>query len=201
MKFRTEDLRTDEIESLFVATEQDREVIEALKASNPLIIEGSRGTGKSFLLRIAELELNEAKVRGTRSEVGTRFAVNLGCLFALEATPASVALEIARNLSVKRFTEFGANHPAYSELTSGPVIAESIDIHALLQTQLSKPVDEIDIADHQCTELRRIGLQTIGDVLRASEDELIEKLEYVGPVRARRIKNEADAAILEYLSG
>lgn len=51
---RTEDIRPDAIMDMFVATKRDTDLIEALKAPNPLIIEGSRGTGKSFLLRVCE---------------------------------------------------------------------------------------------------------------------------------------------------
>ncbi|WP_322045796.1 hypothetical protein [Paraburkholderia sp. J67] len=51
---RTEDLRPEEVLGLFVPTERDLQLIAGLKSPNPLIIEGSRGTGKSFLLRVCE---------------------------------------------------------------------------------------------------------------------------------------------------
>jgi hypothetical protein len=51
---RTEDLRPEEILKLFVPTERDLQIVAGLKSATPLIIEGSRGTGKSFLLRVAE---------------------------------------------------------------------------------------------------------------------------------------------------
>jgi len=47
-------------------------------------------------------------IRATRSEVGTRYAVNLGCLLALEATPTATAFPIAKNLTPKRMGEYGA---------------------------------------------------------------------------------------------
>jgi predicted AAA+ superfamily ATPase len=59
-RFRTEDFRLEEIESQFVATDQEREIVAGLKAASPIILEGSRGTGKSFLMRVAEVELNKA---------------------------------------------------------------------------------------------------------------------------------------------
>lgn len=55
--FRTESIRQDEIISLFVSTEQDEQIISALKSPDSVILEGSRGTGKSFLLRMAEVKL------------------------------------------------------------------------------------------------------------------------------------------------
>ena len=57
LRIRTEDLRLDEIRAYFVETTRDRRIVDSLKAPNPVILEGSRGTGKSFLLRVAEGEL------------------------------------------------------------------------------------------------------------------------------------------------
>jgi hypothetical protein len=54
---RTEEIKPDEILAYFVETEQDRSIIDALKSRTPVILAGSRGVGKSFLLRVAEAEL------------------------------------------------------------------------------------------------------------------------------------------------
>jgi hypothetical protein len=59
-RLRTEDIRLDEIQNLFVSTTLDREIINSLKSSKTIILEGSRGTGKSFLLRMSEVELNQS---------------------------------------------------------------------------------------------------------------------------------------------
>ena len=55
--YRTEDIKPEELVAYFVETKQDREIINALKARNPVVMAGSRGVGKSFLLRMAESEL------------------------------------------------------------------------------------------------------------------------------------------------
>src|SRR5690242_4537301 len=55
--YRTEDIIPEEVISYFVETVKDREIINALKARNPVVLAGSRGVGKSFLLRVAEHEL------------------------------------------------------------------------------------------------------------------------------------------------
>jgi hypothetical protein len=140
-------------------------------------------------------------IRGTRSELGTRYAVNLGCLFALEATPTATALELVKHLSIKRFTEFGANHPSYSELVQAAPNYQEPDMLLILQEQLGKSIDCLDITDYQNEKLKECGLDTVDHVLRASEQDLIERIDYVGEKRARRIKNAAEAAVLEYLSG
>lgn len=56
--YRTEDIKPDEVLQYFVETQQDRAIVDALKARNPVILVGSRGVGKSFLLRVAEAELS-----------------------------------------------------------------------------------------------------------------------------------------------
>lgn len=55
--FRTEDLTAEEIGNLFVETELDRRAIDALKSRQPVVLVGSRGVGKSFLLKVAVSEL------------------------------------------------------------------------------------------------------------------------------------------------
>ena len=55
--FRTEDIKPEEILGLYVETAKDKRVVDLLKTANPVILEGSRGTGKSFLLRVAEAQL------------------------------------------------------------------------------------------------------------------------------------------------
>lgn len=139
-------------------------------------------------------------IRATRSEVGTRYMVNLGCQFALDADPVRYGSSVRRALSVKRMIEFGANHPAYrpvDELSLAGIESEGNE--ALLQ-QLQKPVDLLDITHFLRDRLRSLELDTIGDVLASSEQKFMEAW-YVGPARARQMRNAAIAAVLEYLSG
>jgi hypothetical protein len=139
-------------------------------------------------------------IRATRSEVGTRYAVNLGALIAQEAMPTSTGLRVARNLTPKRMSEFGANHPVYqSLLATVPTFAEP-SVGAVLKQQLAKPLSVLDITERQRTKLQELELQTVGDVLLADESKL-QTLSYVGEVRSRRIRNAALAAVFEFLSG
>ena len=55
-RIRTEDLKDDEILGMYVRTKRDRRVVDSLKSPTPVILEGSRGTGKSFLLKVARAE-------------------------------------------------------------------------------------------------------------------------------------------------
>jgi hypothetical protein len=139
-------------------------------------------------------------IRATRSEVGTRYAVNLGALIALEKTPTSTGLRVAKNLTPRRMSEFGANHQAYQSLLSNvPTFAEP-QVGAVLNHQLAKPISVLDVTPWQRMKLGELGLSTIRDVLLASETKL-RTLSYVGEVRSRRMRNAALAAVFEYLSG
>ncbi|MGB7406980.1 MAG: hypothetical protein WA908_00600 [Pontixanthobacter sp.] len=142
----------------------------------------------------------ESGIKATRGEVGKRYAVNLGCLFGLEATPASSAFAIARNLTPKRMTEYGSNHVAFVAMKSlDEGILEAEEGFAL-EPQFAKPIRVLDLTHWQKEKLESLEIKTVGEVLEASEDDL-KKGYYVGDVRARTMKNAAYAAVLEYLSG
>lgn len=56
---RTESIRSDQILDLSVLNSSDQAVLLALKSPEPCLIEGSRGTGKSFLMRVAEAQIEQ----------------------------------------------------------------------------------------------------------------------------------------------
>lgn len=59
LNFRTEDLTQEEIGSYFVETSSDRQTVDALKSKKTVVLQGARGVGKSFLLRVAQKELDD----------------------------------------------------------------------------------------------------------------------------------------------
>lgn len=142
----------------------------------------------------------EAGIRATRSEVGKRYMVNLGCLFALDANPNATAFEIAKSLTPKRMTEYGANHQIYRTLVNVAAFNGDKEEDGHLERQLAKPVDVLDLTPWQKDKLKELGLSTVGEVLEATEEQL-KLAKYVGDVRARRMRNAAVASVLEYLSG
>lgn len=76
---RTEDLTIDDINRLYVDTVIDRENIEALKSNQPLLLIGSRGTGKTMLMRKAESELTDEFAIKRILPVYTSFATSSIC--------------------------------------------------------------------------------------------------------------------------
>ena len=139
-------------------------------------------------------------IKATRAEVGTRYMVNLGCLFSLETSPSSTGFEIAKGLTPRRMMEFGANHPAYKTISDDDALGVEAANSSAFHHQLLKSVDVLDITDWQRSKLIGLNLTTVGDVLGASEAKLKEATG-IGDVRARRMRNAAVAAVLEYLSG
>lgn len=141
-------------------------------------------------------------IKATRAEVGTRYLVNMGCLFAMEGSaPATVGFQIAKNLTTRRMSEYGANHPAFTRLVNvSASLDDSTVSHEALIHQLQKPTSVLDLTDWQLAKLAELSLDTVGAVLNASETDL-QQAYYVGDVRSRRMRNAAVASVFEYLSG
>lgn len=139
-------------------------------------------------------------IRGTRNEIGKRYIVNLGCLFALESAATATAFEIATSLTPKRMIEFGARHGAFESLVDIDIDADHFEEGFDLEIQMAKSNSELDVTDWQRMKLNELELYTVGDVFSATEGRLKEAY-LIGDVRARRMKNAAINSVLEYLSG
>lgn len=191
-------------------------VLQELKQKNDKYLEeGSNTSTYIWIHRNAPQEVKEALrlleytgiisghsvgMKATKSEIGTRFTINLGCLFAQESIPSSTAFRIVKALSVKRMTEYGANHKQFSSLIEKMPSYFEPNMSLVLKAQLGKCVELLDLTEWQKSKLIELELNTIGDVLAASEAKLM-KAYYVAEKRARIMRNAALAAVYEYLSG
>lgn len=156
--------------------------------------------GLRILCYTGILTEHSSGIRATRSEVGRRYTVNLGCLFSQESSPSTTSFNIAKSLTPKRMSEYGVNHSAFAPLSSQGINLSEIQEGFDLEQQLDKQNTVLDITDWQRSKLDELKLDTVGAVLAATEAELKEA-HYVGDVRARRMRNAAIASVLEYLSG
>lgn len=77
---RTESIKQSDILGLCVKNEQDESIIKALCSSEPCLLEGSRGTGKSFLMRVAEQELDAAE----KSMIAVFVSFNISSLISTD---------------------------------------------------------------------------------------------------------------------
>lgn len=145
----------------------------------------------------------DSSVRATRSQLGARYEVKYGCVLSSDSSPTAESASFFSKISLKKFPEFGKNHPAYSDV-------RDIETHILtdqqylsaLQSMLQKPVDVLPLlTEWQKDKLKSANIFTIEQLHLNSEEDLIESIYGVGPARARTIKNAATAELLEYLSG
>lgn len=97
-------------------------------------------------------------------------------------------------------TEYGATYPSFKKLTDQAAQITGAAMTLALSVQLDRPASVLDLTQWQLEKLTELGLNTVRDVLNAKEAKLKEA-NYVGDVRARRMRNAAIAAVLEYLSG
>ena len=192
----------------------ETKVIPELKGKNDEYLINKKGKGTTFYFWIhnnAPQEVREALrileysglvyedasgIRATRSEIGTRYMVNIGCLLANEAIPTSNGLSIIKQSDIRRMTEYGANHPSYNGI-QGCVIGDETEA---LKKHLEKSVDQLDLTDWQKQKLHEISISTIGELIAATENQL-KQAKYIADIRAREIKNAGIAAVFEYLLG
>lgn len=192
----------------------ETEIISEIKKKNDAYLAEGNGKGTTLYFWIHNNVPHEVKealrileysgliyedasgIRATRSEVGIRYMVNIGCLLAMEATPTATGLNIIKESDVRKMSEYGANQPIYKKIQGCVAKSEA----EALKAQLGKSVDLLDLTDWQIKKLHELSINTIGELIDASEDRL-KQAKYIADVRARTIKNAGIAAVCEYLLG
>lgn len=144
----------------------------------------------------------DSGVKATKSNIGDRYEIKFGCLLSQYTAPTTASKNIIPNVKLDMFTEYNQNNPAFSSLSINTIVDFSdTEFLSSLQSQLSKSINGLDLTEWQKNRLDDIQVNTIGQLLEISEDELIDRLSQVGPVRARTMKNSATAELLETISG
>ncbi|WP_447592547.1 ORC-CDC6 family AAA ATPase [Stenotrophomonas rhizophila] len=142
----------------------------------------------------------DAGVVATRRQIGTRYAINMGCLAASASSPAALINELRNGLTVKRFTEYGENFDQFIELSGNVGASINADLSTELSNLLDASVSNLDLTGHQLSALHSIGITTVRGALTSSEANF-RRAAYIGPVRSRKMMNVVTAAVMEYLSG
>ena len=192
----------------------EKNVIPEMKKKNDGFFQENRGKGTTLYfwihkdvpqevkeaLRILEysglIHEDEYGIRATRSEVGVRYIINIGCLIAMESKPSTTGFKIIKESDIRRMTEYGKNHSLYRDIIG----AASENVTDVLEKQLSKEVDCLELTEWQLSKLHEININTIGDLVNAEENTL-KQARYIADIRARRLKNAGIAAVCEYLLG
>ncbi|HBH1337167.1 TPA: hypothetical protein SOK46_000973 [Clostridioides difficile] len=148
---------------------------------------------------IVSLHTEGTKVR---TEIYDRYQINFGVVLASEvkSTPVNRYKEIANNLSIKLFTDYGMNSYAYEGIEKLDYIESEESITAILDEILESSIDKLDLPYYQRNTLKEVGFLTIKDILKGKEQDL-QKAYLIGPIRSRRIFNIALNATIEYISG
>lgn len=139
-------------------------------------------------------------IKASRSEVGTRYLINIGCVLSMESNSAQTGFQLVRASDPRRMIEFGSNHEAFQSLANLTPDAEKSSVSEALRQRLDQSVRILDLTEWQKDKLEEQGFMTVRDVLGATDDQL-QGAYYVGPARARKMKNAAETSVLEYLSG
>lgn len=149
---------------------------------------------------IKEVDYN---IRATRSELGNRYEIKYGCIIAQFSNPHNASISFFNSLSIKKFPEFGKNHPAFDNIKEISIEGnEDAYYNESLQYMLKRPIDVLDLlTSWQKARLKEANIHTIEDLHLKTEAQLISDIYNVGPVRARNMKDAATAELLEYLSG
>ncbi|MDE3739396.1 hypothetical protein PSH28_22560 [Pseudomonas resinovorans] len=142
----------------------------------------------------------DSGIVATRRDIGTRYAINIGCLAAPSSNPVAFISELKRGLTIKRFTEYGQNHAPFVEIAARVGGAIDADLSTALEQLMKAPISELDLTDYQQWALKTVGIETVGEALTSSE-ATFQKAMYIGPVRSRKMMNVVTAAVMEFLSG
>lgn len=136
-------------------------------------------------------------IRATRSELGTRYEINIGCLISQESVPTTTAVSLIKRLSIKRMTEYGYNYRSFDRIKG---VVSSCNGSSTIANQFKKSIDSLELTPWQKKILHELNINTIGALVEVEENKLKEA-RYVADTRARQMKNAAVAAVYEYLLG
>lgn len=153
-----------------------------------------------LLMYVGIVHKLDSGIVATRRETGTRYSINIGCLASSAANPIAYISDVRRGLTIKRFTEYGANYSAFTELAASIGEVKEYRFSEVVAKLFAKHVSVLDLSTHQKSALLSISIDTVGKAFTSSE-ESFRQASYIGPVRSRKIKNVVTAAVLEYLSG
>ncbi len=161
---RTESIKSDEILNLWVSSSDDQNIISSLLSPEPCLIEGSRGSGKSFLMRVAELEIEKREIQS----IPVYVSFNISSLISTEDPLQFYHWMLAKSLKalLNKLRKKGllvSNHSA--NLLSNDESNDGGEI----ENDLAKIVREFENSYKRTTEVEISSLPDIEDVKESIE--------------------------------
>lgn len=137
-----------------------------------------------------------------RYDLYDRYQLNYGIVL-LSTTSANLAESsryIIKNISQKKFPNYGENSPAFEGAAELILSNKENNNTGILDYVLNKEVFNLDISPKLLRRLDTAGIKKIKDIFEKNEEDL-RSINYIGPVRSRQIYNHVMAAVIEYISG
>lgn len=138
-----------------------------------------------------------------RNEMFDRYEINLGIVVLSEkqVNIQKRISEIANNLSIKVFPDYGRNSTSYGDYSNLVDISQyEANSKEILSKIIMQDISSLELSGSIKNRLKAHGLNIIGEILEKNE-EALQEIRYIGPVRSRKISNVVYNAILEYISG
>jgi hypothetical protein len=206
---RTEDIKPEHILELYVESTQDRKTVDFLKSANPVVLEGSRGTGKSFLLSVAEAQLAASfnlehvlpvYVSFVRSSLLQSGDPNQFLNWMMSRLCSRIVRALyQRGLLVKQDSTLALLSGGQMPLDFGETRLEKVAQE--YEDSYKRPGMVIDSSVVPSVDDFKDAVEdTVGKTLQASEAQF-QRISYVGPKRSRKMMNVVVSSVLEYLSG
>lgn len=148
---------------------------------------------------IVSLDVEATKYR---YDVYDRYQLNYGIVLLADASSdfANISKDIIKNISQKKFPNYGEKSPVFDEADSLICEYEDGESKEIINSILNKSIENLDISSKLLKRLKDYGINIIRDVFEKDEKEL-ESIGYIGPIRSRQIYNHVLGAVLEYISG
>lgn len=162
---RTESIKPEDILQLCVRSNQDEQIIRALRSSEPCILEGSRGTGKSFLMRVAQQEIDDGE--GTGIAVFVSF--NISSLISTNDTHQFYHWMLAKSLRAL-LVKLKKKGIFVSPFSAGLLSNDEFSNQSSIELDLEKIVKSFENSYRSSDPVHTTSLPDIEDVKEAIQD-------------------------------
>ena len=162
---RTESIKPEDILDLCVLSKQDEQIIKALRSSEPCILEGSRGTGKSFLMQVAQQQIDA----NDKNCIGVFVSFNISSLISTNDSYQFYHWMLAKALRAL-LIKLKKNGCIVSAFSAGLLSNDESSNQDSVEAGLEKIVKAFENSYKNKTEISAKNLPDIEDVKEAIQD-------------------------------
>lgn len=154
------------------------------------------------ILEYSGIAILEQEATRFRKDVYDRYQLNYGIvLLSFSSSNLTEASEkLYKNISLKRFQDYGRNSRHYQNLPTINLAEDYFNQQGIIEQILKKELKELELSQKLLDRLSQEKIFYVEDIFKGHESDL-EKIDYIGPIRSRKIYNQVMSAIIEYISG